>query len=348
VASCVHKHCVTRCGGPGSSNHSDQRQCLHVCAWGGNRSVDTKTQTTAVCSPTGRAFPTVMLLGAQKAGSTSLFQSMVQSMPALLSPKVPPALQKLDPSYTKKELHFFNNVTRYSSGAELYASYFPSCNKLGGRIPIDGTPNYFSPEGSWSRASEFFSREVAAEEKYKLKFVITVRDPVDRYISAFEHFCVRRKLGGPYCTSLLESVTNSTTDPGCVNMTEQSSVHQGKVRCASMLLMFGIYWLPLEGWVEAFPQASFVVTTFNHYIRDPNFVLETIGRVIGTPEQKVASAAHTNTAKHRLPEDADHKTARALLRNYYEAHNDRFWNLLRKYGASPHHQVTFTGENGVY
>ena len=106
-----------------------------------------------------------MLLGAQKAGSTSLFYSMVKSMPALLGPKVPPARRKLDPHYFNKELHFFDRDDRYSSGAELYASYFPSCNKLGGRIPIDGTPNYFSPQGSWSRASEFFSREVAAEER---------------------------------------------------------------------------------------------------------------------------------------------------------------------------------------
>jgi hypothetical protein len=171
----------------------------------------TGSNISSVCNHSnGRAFPTVFVLGAQKSGSTTLMTDMVQAMPKLLSP----VIHRNDPSFYHKELHFFDKRARYDKGSHLLASYYPSCSEVrdAGLVPIDGTPDYFGSQGlpayvgdwergdlePWERALEFYSQEVDMEDHRLLTFVIILRDPTARFVSAFHHMCRFKTRGGPY------------------------------------------------------------------------------------------------------------------------------------------------------
>jgi hypothetical protein len=158
----------------------------------------------AACSKSGLALPTLFVLGVQKCGTTALMYNLNEAVPSLLMPTIPPGNPNNDPEYFAKELHFFDIDRRFEQGASLLGSYFPTCDSVRsqGKIPMDGTPDYFISKGGydtgngiqaqpWERAHEFFRTEVGTDGAKGLTFVVVVRDPSSRYISAFNHFCIR-------------------------------------------------------------------------------------------------------------------------------------------------------------
>ena len=272
----------------------------------------------AVCNSRGMAFPTLLLLGVQKCGSTSMFYGVKESIPALIGP----TRHDDDPSYFSKEVHFFTDPERYAQGADLYGSYYGKCDDLRrqGIVPVEGTPNYFLTNGPmmadpWVAAHKFFNAEIApATDGAKgLTFVVIVRDPSSRYISAFNHFCIRHPIAtmSEYCggasLSPLDSVKKSVDDPLC-NFSADVLSMDG---CASYMLKGGIFWVPLTGWVELFPDARFIITTFSHYTKDPHSVHAEIGSALGGVEVVNVGGKRLNAAdgNESLPADLTEATA---------------------------------------
>jgi hypothetical protein len=118
-------------------------------------------------------YPTFLVIGAQKCGTSWLAQMMSQH------PEVSTGAEK--------ELHFFNKVYNYQKGLEWYRSQFsitPDTKAVG-----EFTPNYF-----WTSEDE---REMGGRtrnilklvhETYpNLKLIVCLRDPVDRAVSAYYH-----------------------------------------------------------------------------------------------------------------------------------------------------------------
>ena len=167
--------------------------------------LNNKARVTAVCNNRTQAFPTLFVLGGQKCGSTTLFHDALKAIPALMQP----SRHANEATYFGKELHFFDQPERFAQGSALYSSYYPPCDDVRkkGRIPIEGTPNYFlaatrpgeDVPDAWDLAHEFFKAELtpvsdanSAELRGEgLAFVVIVRDPSARYISGFNHFCIR-------------------------------------------------------------------------------------------------------------------------------------------------------------
>jgi len=291
-----------------------------------NTHLNNEKRAQAVCDSYGHAFPTLLILGGQKCGSTSLFYDTIDAFPALI--KASP--HRDDPLFYRKEVHFFDKPERYAQGAELYGSYWPHCDELRrqGRIPVDGTPDYFlsgfateEHVGShpWELAHEFFNTEIspATDGAKGLVFVVILRDPSARYISGYNHFCVRKlqeyNTSSSVCNapSVLLSANKSVNDPLCSFSAEAKSM--GK--CASDLLKDGVYWVPLAGWIERFQDARFIFTTFSHYTKDPTTVLAEIRAALGGVEMvtKVHGARQLNEASGNESLATDVAEATAML-----------------------------------
>lgn len=118
--------------------------------------------------------PNFLVIGAQKCGTTWLHQVLRQH-PEVFVPKC-------------KEIHFFNKSKNYERGVDWYRSFFEESGneKAVGEV----TPNYF-----WTSNSEktYYERmrDIPLLVKNTLrdaKFIITLRNPVDRAVSAYyEH-----------------------------------------------------------------------------------------------------------------------------------------------------------------
>lgn len=321
---------------------------------------------TPVCNSKGQVFPVLFVLGIQKGGTTTLVADLKATIPSILLPSAAPNSSDDEPRWKgggHKEVHFFDHRERFAQGAALYSSFFPSCSAVRTMIPIDGTPDYFGSQGlpmivgekhmwepgdpePWERAAEFFGSEIDSKDHHKLTFIIIVRNPVDRYISAFNHICKRNHRGGPYCAGLLESVKLSVNDPHC----QLNSSARNLGSCESIMLKYGLYWVALTGWVNRFPQSRFIVTTFSHYTREKQPVLDKIAESVGVVPKLLAEDKQIprNVGTNKQLTAGDVPEATMLLNEYYEWHSHFLWKLLSHFCSDTKLRLSFIGTIGEF
>lgn len=122
--------------------------------------------------------PDVFIAGVEKCGTTSLYGYLIQH------PKIKKAIQK--------EPNFFN--TFYHKGMQWYRGHFP----LSG-INIDATPVYYREPKAMKRLKSMIPDK---------KFIIIMRDPVQRVISAWN-----MNFAGKWDMRTLEEIIHDETDP---------------------------------------------------------------------------------------------------------------------------------------
>jgi hypothetical protein len=123
-----------------------------------------------------RMTPGLLICGAQRCGTTSMYQALRQH-PAVLRP------------VTRKGVHYFDDTT-YLNGMSWYRAHFPlqATGSLVGRragepaLTFESSPYYlFHPDAP---------RRIAADLP-DVKVMVLVRDPVERAYSAFAHESAR-------------------------------------------------------------------------------------------------------------------------------------------------------------
>mmetsp|Transcript_33931 Transcript_33931/g.34568 ORF Transcript_33931/g.34568 Transcript_33931/m.34568 type:complete len:373 (+) Transcript_33931:3-1121(+) len=139
-------------------------------------------------------WPEIYILGAQKSGTTSLYDLIVQKKQICQAN----CTYRSKQCFSTKEIHFFDVLDRFSKGSETYTSLFPK-SKCIGRF-IDGTPDYFHTDKVPERMASMIPENI----RKKLKFVISLREPIDRDFSMFEHL-----LRG--CSAFLQETHKSTS-----------------------------------------------------------------------------------------------------------------------------------------
>ncbi len=108
-----------------------------------------------------RTLPDVVILGAQRGGTTSLFNWLA------LHPKVAPS--------TTKEVHYFDR--HYARGERWYRAHFPL--RVVPRLSVEATPYLlFHP---------LAPGRVAADLPPRTRFIVVLREPVQRAISQYWH-----------------------------------------------------------------------------------------------------------------------------------------------------------------
>src|SRR6478735_1916762 len=117
-----------------------------------------------------RILPSFLVAGVQKGGTTSLVQYLSQHK-QLLQPQ-------------RKDVFFFNNLTRYRKGVDFYRAFFSLrmqqriANIVRGQKTqtFDGTPNYFDSPGAAQRIAQTLPG---------VKIVLLLRNPVSRAYSNY-------------------------------------------------------------------------------------------------------------------------------------------------------------------
>ena len=320
------------------------------------------TLIAPVCSRhSGGAFPTLFLLGARKSGTTSLIKDMHSTMP-LLMPTIPQSRKGVDPILMEKELHFFDHGAQVDEGPARLSSYYPSCAEVmaAHQVPAEATPAYFSAtrgnhqgQDPWDRADRFYAAEATDADRDRLVFVVIVRDPIHRYVSNYDHFCVREKQHRKECkASVLETVEWSVKRTRKHCDTAQLEAAQRSCFADLDFLKAGVYWLGLAGWARRFPRSQIIVTTFDHYLRDPNSVLQAVGKAIGAVPKRLDQPSHVNEAAHHADsrwETPEMRNASRLLAEFYAPHDKRFFELLETLQSPDQvHRLTFVGSPGKY
>ncbi|NVK58098.1 MAG: sulfotransferase domain-containing protein [Alteromonadaceae bacterium] len=211
----------------------------------------------------GRA-PDFLLLGAQKAGTTSLFDVLTRH----------PLIQ----GSRTKELAFFDRY--YELGFDWYKANFPNGTKLTG----EATPDYLYLDQARSR--------ITADLPKTTRFVVILRDPVKRLVSHYFH---ARRLG--YEDLRLEEALNQESDRIGLHGDQLAGhpLEKRSFRHAYSYFDRGLYDVQLEKWFSVVPRDQFYVTTIDHFLKNSNIVANEVFNHLGLPDFDVGP----NSSKNR-------------------------------------------------
>jgi len=134
-------------------------------------------------------WPHLLILGTQKAGTTSLFRALTDHPNSCYAKK-----DKLESRGFQKEVHFFDRPRRYNAGARHYCSRFETCerkhldavtdHKLIDKemLHIDSTPGYFDFDVAHRMEKTF-----PPSAMKNMKLIVVLREPVGRMLSWYNH-----------------------------------------------------------------------------------------------------------------------------------------------------------------
>jgi hypothetical protein len=245
-----------------------------------------------------RGLPAVLLLGAQRSGTTSLFNYLVRH-PAVLPP-------------LGKEIHYFD--LHYARGVRWYRGRFPYAWRLrGGTITLDASPYYLLHPLAPERAARLLP---------EVKLVALLRHPVDRAFSHYQHE-VRDGRESLSFEDALEQEAGRLAgeeerlrdDPGYYSFNHHRYSYTRR----------GLYLEQLRRWTAHFPRTSLLVLQSEALFREPAKVVGRVQDFLGLPQQRGGSYKpfyQGNYDRQMAPEP------RRRLVEYFEPHNRALYHWL--------------------
>jgi len=131
--------------------------------------------------------PDFIIIGAQKAGTTWLWKMLDQHPGTSLPPQ--------------KEIHYFGSSELYSRGDDWYFSHFNGLDSS--KVIGEASTSYFyGPLPYWHNKSDQIEideslpiiPELISQKFPDIKFIVILRDPVHRAISAYSHWMKQGKI----------------------------------------------------------------------------------------------------------------------------------------------------------
>lgn len=250
--------------------------------------------------------PPLFLIGAMKSGTTGLHNALMVHEKYHRG-KVPPGGMP----WMSKELHFFDAHTckRSFECLRAYESRLPEVDP--GHVVIDGTPAYFHLGGMVPRRIQRVYKSI----KKRLRFVIILRDPVDRALSHWKF--VQVKVHGHNCTgripgtrqldhpadhsklgcwgssmatyTSLETLANTVVGAykvcikGCgLNSTctvECGAVHGTK---PPGIITRGLYGVSMKQWLQSFDPEQFCIVPYSTFASNSYEQIQTLLNTVST------------------------------------------------------------------
>jgi hypothetical protein len=253
----------------------------------------------------GRLLPNFVILGAAKAGTTSLFGWLVDH-PYVRGPR-------------HKEVNFFSYF--HYRGTDWYRQHFPLEQERDSFAAEQGRP-FLTGEASPS----YLLHDWAPERLHKLipnaKLIVQLRDPIDR---AYSQFQMRRRDGEEPLESFAAAV--AAEDERLVGerarMLADRRYNSHEVACWSYL-MRSRYAEQLERWLAYFPREQFHFLTLEDLAADPQRALDGVHAFLELPDRQPDQLQARFAFEYdRLPDET-----RGELEAYFRPHNERLYELL--------------------
>lgn len=248
-------------------------------------------------SPAERGLPSFIIIGAQKAGTTSLFKYLRQH------PGIAPA--------HKKEIKFFD--CNYANGLDWYRSHFPKESELSaGRITGEASPHYLSHPLAPLRIQEVLP---------EVRLIALLRNPVERAYSHYqlnvrrrrEHLSFEEALDQEESrlAGMLEKIRQGETIP-LYNFLHYAYVYKG------------LYAEQLENWLAVFPRQQVLILQSERLFARPAAVFQQVQEFLGLPAWAPKKFEPFNTGRYTGMEPA----VRQRLLTVFGPHNQRLFELL--------------------
>lgn len=204
--------------------------------------------------------PNFICIGAQKAGTSTLYSILSQHPDILLS--------------TPKETFYFQDDEKFSDGLAGYLSYFPNYNGQ----PVTGgiEPSYMPLEKVPERLAELLGKEV--------RILACLRNPVDR---AYSHYWMNRRKG--FESLSFEAALVAETER--IKSGDSEQLRYGYVRS-------GLYAKHLRRYFDVFDPSHIKVISFEQdLISATEDTIKLILKFLGVQELALDVEEKANTAR---------------------------------------------------
>jgi len=249
--------------------------------------------------------PDFLIIGAQKCGTTSLYNYLLQHA------HVGPAFEK--------EVRYFNN--HYENGVNWYKAHFPlrasgfSTERNGTKlITGEGEPSYLPNPIVPQRAFELIP---------KAKFIVMLRNPVDRAYSHYQHrFNQSREM------RTFEDIVKADKEVlknGWHNLPTEDYKRLGNLHYS--YLPRGIYVDQIESWMLVFPKEQFLIIRAEDFFSDTQVIYDRVLTFLGLPEHCLKKSNRHNVGKYAQKMSAD---VRQDLTQFFRPHNQRLSEFLNR------------------
>lgn len=248
--------------------------------------------------------PDFIIIGAQRCGTTSLYNHLIEH------PCVAPAF--------RKEIHFFS--LHFGRGVAWYRAHFPYrlCRSYVRRphrrpfITGEASPYYLFHPHAPERVSEVVPR---------VKLIVLLRNPVDR---AYSHYHLVVRLG--YEASSFEDALDMERER---LQTEKARMIEDEDYFSFNHLYYsylsrGIYVDQLKAWRSFFLEEQILVLESEDFSEQPSVVMKRVTDFLDLPMWDVTEYRKYNHA--RYPK-MDARTRERLI-GYFKPHNQKLYSYL--------------------
>lgn len=247
-----------------------------------------------------RALPDFLIIGAQRAGTTSLYRYLEQH------PAVAPA-------FLEKGVHYFD--THYDRSLRWYRTRFPTSPYRRARTRRAGVPAITGEGSPYYLFHPAVPRRVA-EALPDVRLLVMLRDPVTRAYSHHQHEVAR----GYEDLSFDEAVRREperlageeerlATDPRAYSYAHQHHSYLARGRYLEQLLR----------WKACVPRERLLVVIMERFFADPDAGYREVMEFLGLPA--ISLPAYEKMNAHRYPPMED--STRAMLREHFAEPNRR-------------------------
>lgn len=266
--------------------------------------------------------PDFLILGAHKAGTTSLYEYLSQH------PQVLPA--------SRKELHFFSK--NFQRGVGWYRRRFPKRARMKRRqkraglqiITGEATPYYLFHPHAPARIARLLPR---------VKLIVLLRDPVARAYSHYQH---ERRLGHE-TLSFEDALAQESlrVDAELDRMLGDDNYYSFNHQHFAYRLR-GVYVDQIMAYRRHFPPEQMLILSSDDLFHHAQATFSATLRFLGVKDSPLKETGAKNAGdydRHAIP-------MRAELEEYFRPHNQRLYELLgRDFGwpAEPTRGPTQTG-----
>lgn len=231
--------------------------------------------------------PSFIIIGAAKAGTTSLYHYLSQH-PQILPP-------------VKKEVGYFNRSDYLQLDLHWYLSHFPTIPEGKNFITGEATPSYL--------ISDVQEKVFALFPNIKL--ITLLRDPVERAISHYYH---RLKHG--WENNSLEVAINSELEM-LKELNCQEQIEQFCRKKNSIYLLGGLYVHTLKRWLNVFPQEQILILTNEQLLAEPEQTMKQIYNFLNLTDNPNLKFKKHNVGSYNHQDEQ----LRESLSQFFRSHN---------------------------
>ncbi len=248
--------------------------------------------------------PSFFLVGAQKAGTTSLIQYLV-AHPQVVAPKW-------------KEIAFFSDATKYKNGIEWYRSHFETRKQplLRKKKPDNG----ISGDASANHFESLEAPERLKAHYPKGKIVILLRNPVDRAFSQW-------KMATRYGFEKLSFEEALAQENERLDFAQENVLPKFGHDYIFQKLAYrskGIYARYLKAWLDAFDRDQILIIQSEKMHSEAEKVYADVLNFLDLPSYDKVPFSFYNTGGSRKMADE----TREELSDFYKPHNEELFELL--------------------